>query len=125
MVAKLLQMTSADGQALTTNHSGMNTLQISASCGHLDVTRLLMKMQSGTEQAGAVDNRGNSALMIAAREGHLEIVNTLLQSDDRMVFSLLKRNEKGQTALDLAKLNGHREVTERLGGMLGFPAPLG
>ena len=125
VVAKLLQMTSADGQALTTNQSGMNALQISASCGHLDVTRLLMKMQSGTEQAGAVDNRGNSALMLAAQEGHLEIVNTLLQSDDRMVFSLLKRNEKGQTALDLAKLNGHREVTELLGGTLGFPAPLG
>lgn len=85
-------------------------LMVTAAAGHLDAAQYLLKMiQDGRARKHYIDRQnenGHTALMMAAREGRLDMVKFLCQHD----ASLIKTNHKKQTALEIARANGHGEV---------------
>jgi hypothetical protein len=64
-----------------------------------------------------IDKDGNTVLHVVARDGNAKIVQFLLENN---VADVNAKNNFGQTALDLAKLNGLTDVIEVFAGLAKF-----
>ncbi|CAK8994192.1 unnamed protein product [Durusdinium trenchii] len=84
-------------------------LVLAASCGHLEVVRLLL--EAGVDK-DAADTDGWTALHIAAENGHSEVVRLLLEAGADKDAADIHFN--GWTALHFSARNGHLEVARLL-----------
>ncbi|CAK8994193.1 unnamed protein product [Durusdinium trenchii] len=82
-------------------------LVLAASCGHLEVVRLLL--EAGVDK-DAADTDGWTALHIAAENGHSEVVRLLLEAGADKDAA----DTDGSTALHFAARNGHLKVVQLL-----------
>lgn len=80
-----------------------------SSATHGRITRMVELLDRGIDP-DTVDGFNNSLLIIAAREGQLEIIDVLM----RYRANVSHRNQAGDSALMLAVLKGHREITAKL-----------
>ena len=89
-----------------------------ASLGHLEILQLIVENDSREIEAGS-DVAGNNftPLIEAARNGHLPVVTYLLEKGARVDFV----NHRGETALSVAKANGHIHVEASLTERLALP----
>ncbi len=109
-------------RAVVANNLGLNAqnsdmqspLHLAVEKGHLDIVRMLHPAEDITGHSvladlGCQDRDGNLALHLAAQSGRKDIVKYLLQFPTQIKYLKLK-NEKGYTAMELAKRQGHDEV---------------
>ncbi|CAK9100631.1 unnamed protein product [Durusdinium trenchii] len=84
-------------------------LVLAASCGHLEVVRLLL--EAGADK-DAADTDGSTALQFAAGKGHchLKVVRLLLEAGADKDAA----DTDGSTALHFAARNGHLKVVQLL-----------
>ncbi len=87
---------------------GNTALMWAAQCGYKEIVSMLIK-------AGADPNKqfyygDQTALMVAALYEYKEIVEMLIEAK----ADLNMQNKYGETALDIAKKNGHKEVVQML-----------
>ncbi|CAI4226496.1 unnamed protein product [Auanema sp. JU1783] len=90
------------------NADDKSPLQLAVMYNQLDTLRELARRGADVDRSG---EDGNSPLLEAARNGNDEIVRFLI--NDRNC-DVCKRNDKKQTALDLALENKHRDVVRTL-----------
>lgn len=86
---------------------GHSYLMLAAYNGHLELCALLL--DKGADP-NSTDHSGNSILMGVAFKGHAEIAGLLI---DRGA-DLWRRNPKGQTALDFAKMFGRADTVRKI-----------
>ena len=65
-----------------------------------------MLIKNGAK-VNAVNSSGNTSLIRASREGHLEVVEELLKHRE---VDLSVVNKEGQTAVNVARLNGRLDI---------------
>ncbi|XP_038661083.1 peroxisomal NADH pyrophosphatase NUDT12 isoform X4 [Scyliorhinus canicula] len=80
-----------------------------------DAAKLSTLLNYSTFLVDEVDEKGWTALMYASRNGHSQVAQLLLEKGCNTSFS----NNSGQTALDIAKFWGHKNVA----GLLANPKP--
>ncbi|XP_021813148.1 ankyrin repeat-containing protein At5g02620-like [Prunus avium] len=87
----------------------LTPLHISASLGHLEITKTLLTYIP--ELAEALNSFRSTPLHLASAEGHKEIVQALL-----LVYNgaCSCRDEEGRIPLDYAAMRGHVEVLKKL-----------
>jgi hypothetical protein len=88
---------------------GTQALRQAAKNGNLEIAQVLL--DKGSDINLRVWFRDNSALMEAAQNGQLKMVKLLLRHGAYTRF----RNNKGKTALDLAKEAGYQEIAGFIG----------
>ena len=113
VIKGLLQLPSADNQAIVQNEKRWNSLMLAASRGRDDLVGLLLELDSALAQAMAVNEAGRNALIIAARQGHDGTVKLLLKirSAERQIQA---KDKSGANALMLAAAEGHAKVVNVL-----------
>ena len=89
------------------NAFGHSALQNAAFHGHLDVCRLLLDWGAKVDY---VDKVKDTPLHDAACKGHLSVVKLLVERG----ADIRAKNEKGQTASDVARSEGKEDVAEWL-----------
>ncbi|GCB63926.1 hypothetical protein scyTo_0011684 [Scyliorhinus torazame] len=75
-----------------------------------DAAKLSTLLNYSTFLVDEVDEKGWTALMYASRNGHSQVAQLLLEKGCNTSFS----NDSGQTALDIAKFWGHKNVASLL-----------
>ena len=113
VIKGLLQLPSADNQAIVQNEKRWNSLMLAASRGRDDLVGFLLELDSALAQAMAVNEAGRNALIIAARQGHDGTVKLLLKirSAERQIQA---KDKSGANALMLAAAEGHAKVVNVL-----------
>ena len=95
-------------------------MMLAAGRGHAEVTRLLLDHGAATDAPGRIDEMGPmTPLLLAARAGHADTVRLLLDhgADPTAI------DDRGRSALDLAREGAHREATALLeSALLARPA---
>ena len=89
------------------NAFGHSALQIAAFHGHLAVCHLLLEWRAKVDH---VDKVKDTPLHNAACKGHLSVVKLLVERG----ADIRAKNEKGQTASDVARSEGKEDVAEWL-----------
>jgi len=91
-----------------------STPLIQASCnGHSSVVSLLIEAKPGaTLSVNHADSDGWTALMYACSENHVDCVRVLVA--ERARADVTMRNHQGETALDIARRRGHRDIVKLL-----------
>jgi ankyrin repeat protein len=94
------------------NSGGATSLILAASFGHIETILTLIDAGADVDSETTLDVSGppvgSTALMASAHEGHLKAALALILAN----ADLNAENRKGQTALTLAKKNGHAEIVE-------------
>ncbi|CAH1791938.1 unnamed protein product [Owenia fusiformis] len=101
-----------------TNKNGVPVLHVAVMNKHIDAIPVIV--QAGADVNTKGPNRGNSALHEAVTLGHdgRDVIDTLLGCG----ASLKKKNEKGETAYDLASKAGHDSIIKQLASNMGQSA---
>lgn len=105
-LAQMLIQKGSDVNAL--NEFGNTPLHFACDYGYLDIVELLIRNKAKVNLQEKDD--GSAPLHLAARQGHKEVVEFLLKNG---ADKNLKDN-KGFTALQVAKMNGKGEVVKVL-----------
>ncbi|XP_053331367.1 ankyrin repeat domain-containing protein 63 [Spea bombifrons] len=93
------------------DEAGRTALSLACELGYLDAVKLLVQHSADPE---IPDRAGNRALMYAASCGHSAEVHFLLRSYKRFGLRLDATNRAGLSALDAARVYGHRECERAL-----------
>ena len=110
VVAMLLEE-GADITACETE-DGHTALYAACALGHIEVAGLLLDRGADPNAEGG---KYGSALKVAAREGHMDVVRRLVRSGaDIHPVSHVQRQHIGGSALHMAVVGGHVEVTRFL-----------
>lgn len=88
---------------------GLTALYYATQGGHEDVVGLLL---SKGAQANIADYDKRTPLMVASEQGHVDVVRMLVHSLG--LQALEAKDQKGQTALYHAAIQGHEEIVEVL-----------
>ena len=95
----------------TPSNIGYTCLMIASKKGHYDIVQLLVE-KAPSAYIDQQDEEGATALMCAALKGHARILDLLL----RMGANKELTHESGETALDVAKQEGHKDCIDLLDG---------
>ncbi|KAM4013350.1 ankyrin repeat domain-containing protein 63 [Anomaloglossus baeobatrachus] len=93
--------------------AGRTALSLACELGHLDAVKLLVQHSADPELA---DRDGNRPLMYAASCGHSAELLFLLRAYKRFGLRLDATNRAGISALDAARVSGHRDCERALSG---------
>ncbi|XP_053545744.1 ankyrin repeat domain-containing protein 63 [Bombina bombina] len=93
------------------DEAGRTALSLACELGHLDAVKLLVQHNADPELA---DRAGNRPLMYAASCGHSAELHFLLRSYKRFGLRLDATNRAGVSALEAARVSGHRECERAL-----------
>ncbi|KAM4665188.1 ankyrin repeat domain-containing protein 63 [Discoglossus pictus] len=93
------------------DEAGRTALSLACELGHLDAVKLLVQHNADPELA---DQAGNRPLMYAASCGHSAELHFLLRSYKRFGLRLDATNRAGVSALEAARVSGHRECERAL-----------
>ena len=88
--------------------NGNNPLQTAVDYGQVEIVQLFLKQPD--IQINQTDSGGNTVLMEAAKAGQLEMVQALVAAGAEVGI----KNQRGLTALDMAKAKRHKDVMEFL-----------
>jgi catalase (peroxidase I) len=124
-IEKLQALLETKGELIDLNageiHSNRTALHKASYFGHAHVVRFLLSLPSSssfpkgtgtaTIHVNATDVYGDTPLHDAARFGHSTVVEALLSHNDT---DPTKKNNLGQTPLDIATMNGKTAVVELL-----------
>jgi ankyrin repeat protein len=91
----------------STNDNRRTALHRAAYNGHLDVCRLLLDWGAKVDP---VDVLEETPLHDAARQGHLSVVQLLVERGADVSI----KSKSGNTAMDLARINGKKDLAEWL-----------
>ncbi|XP_074859118.1 cyclin-dependent kinase 4 inhibitor C [Carettochelys insculpta] len=84
--------------------TGFAVIHDAAREGFLDTLQTLLEFRA---DVNIKDNEGNLPLHLAAKEGHLPVVEFLIK---HTASEVEHRNNKGETAYDLAKLHDRNDI---------------
>ena len=98
------------------DHFGRTALMYAASGPFPETVRLLLG--KGADENRRDKEEGFTALMFAAAEGQAEVIRVLLTHGADVTMT----DKDGDTALDFAEKNGHREAVEILGEDVPLPS---
>ncbi|MEE6491892.1 hypothetical protein FKM82_016411 [Ascaphus truei] len=93
--------------------AGRTALSLACELGYLDAVQLLVQHAADPE---IPDRAGNRPLMYAAAGGHSAELRFLLRSYKRFGLRLDATNRAGLSALQAARVSGHRECERALSG---------
>ncbi|KAM8920927.1 ankyrin repeat domain-containing protein 63 isoform 2-T2 [Pelodytes ibericus] len=88
------------------DEAGRTALSLACELGHLDAVKLLVQHSADPEIG---DRAGNRPLMYAASKGHSAELRFLVRSYKRFGLRLDATNRAGVSALEAARVSGHRE----------------
>ena len=91
-----------------TNENGRSPLLLASMSGHLDIVKMLVEAGAGV---CVTDNKGDTCLIVAAVFGHIETVRYLTSLPE---VDVNHANQRGYTALQIAKRKGHKGVVKFL-----------
>jgi ankyrin repeat protein len=103
---------------------GATAVHVAVQCGSLDVVKYVRRLALPLRKAAisATNHDGDTPLHLAAKLGHYEILDSILGScvfkDELPIrtdpVEVIWVNQKGESAVGLAALHGHVEITMRL-----------
>jgi ankyrin repeat protein len=93
------------------SHHGWTAIMEAAICGHTEVTELLIK---GGADINIQTEAGACSIIFAAAEGNLDVVTILLEHGADPSVVIRDGQNKGMTALEFARKEGHAEIVSLL-----------
>ena len=97
---------------INADHAGRNILHYACLQGNMNLVKFIFGNSSFDIDYNVVDEEGNTPLHVACIQGQFEVVKFILEEANQKGIDIAKKNMMGQTAEDLARNNGHKDVVD-------------